>query len=138
MGEGFSGRSMLLKIGDAASPEVFTAIGGIQTKSVSVNNNPVDVSDDSASYQKMLSAGGIQAYEISGSGVSKSSAQFLALKAAAAARSELNYQITNGLGDTVEGMFVITSFEETGGHTDAQTFNISLSSGGAITYTAPS
>lgn len=137
MAEGYKGRSFLLKVGNGATMEAFTAIGGIQTKSLSINNNPVDVSDDSAGYQKMLPDGGIQSMEISGSGIVKNNAQAKALIAAADARSEANYQLVSGLGDTYEGTFVIASFQRTGNHDGAETFSITLQSSGEIDYTAP-
>lgn len=137
MAEGYKGRSFLLKIGDGATTEVFTAVGGIQSKSLSINNNPVDVSDDSAGYQKMLADGGIQSIEISGNGIIKNNAQMKALIAAADARTEKNWQIVSGLGDTYEGPFVISSFQRTGNHDGAETFSITLTSAGEIDYTAP-
>lgn len=137
MAEGYKGRSFLLKIGDGASPEVFTAIAGIQTKSLSINNNPVDVSDDSAGYSKMLADGGIQSMELSASGIVKTGTQALAWIAAAVARTEAHYQIVSGLGDTFQGTFVISSFQRTGNHDGAETFSCSMASSGSITYTPP-
>lgn len=137
MSEGYKGRSLLLKLGDGASPEIFTAIGGIQAKSISINNAPVDVSDDSAGYQKMLADGGIQSMEISGNGIIKDNVQAKALVAAAVARTEKNYQLVSGLGDTFQGTFVISQMQRTGNHDGAETFSITLQSSGSITYTAP-
>jgi len=137
MAEGYKGRSFLLKKGDGATVEAFTAVGGIQTKSLSINNNPVDVSDDSAGYQKMLNDGGIQSLEISGSGVVKNDAQMKALIAAADARTEHNWQIVSGLGDTYEGPYVISQFQRSGGHDGAETFSLTLVSSGEISYTPP-
>lgn len=138
MSEGYKGRSFLLKVGDGATVEAFTAIGGIQSKSLSINNNPVDVSDDSAGYQKMLADGGIQSLEISGNGIIKNNAQIKAVALAAKNRTVKNWQIVSGLGDQYEGAFVIASFQRTGNHDGAETFSITLSSDGDIEYTPPS
>lgn len=137
MSEGYKGRSFLLKLGDGASPEVFTAIGGIQTKSLSINNNPVDVSDDSAGYAKMLADGGIQSMEVSGSGIVKDNTQSRAWIAAAVARTEAHYQLVSGLGDTFQGTFVISSFQRTGNHDGAETFSCTMQASGSISYTPP-
>lgn len=137
MSEGFKGRSFLLKIGDGATVEAFTAIGGIQSKSISINNAPVDVSDDSAGYQKMLADGGIQSFEISANGITKDNAQLTALIAAAVARTEKNFQLMSGLGDQFEGTFVISQCQRTGPHDNAETFSITLQSSGQVDYTAP-
>ena len=37
------GRSFLLKIGDGATPEVFSALAGINSKSLTINNSSIDV-----------------------------------------------------------------------------------------------
>lgn len=137
MSEGYKGRSFLLKLGDGATVEAFTAIGGIQSKSLSINNNPVDVSDDSAGYQKMLPDGGIQSMELSGSGIIKNNAQIKAVVLAAKNRTVKNWQLVSGLGDQYEGEFVISSFQRTGNHDGAETFSITLTSSGDIEYTAP-
>lgn len=137
MAEGFKGRQFLLKLGDGASPEVFVAIGGMQSKSLSINNNPVDVSDDSAGYQKMIPDGGIQSMEISGNGIVKDNTQARALLAAAVARTEKNYQLMSGLGDQFQGTFVISQIQRTGGHDGAETFSLTLMSSGSIVYTPP-
>ena len=43
------GRSFLLKVGDGAAPEVFTALAGINSKSITINNSSVDVTTSDAS-----------------------------------------------------------------------------------------
>lgn len=135
--EGFAGRSFVLKKGNGASPEVFAAIGGARSTSLSINNNPVDVSDASSVYQKMLATGGIQSMEVSLDGVCKDNAMFEALELAAVNRTASNYQMTSGSGAVFEGTFVITSFQRTGPHDGAETFSASFSSHGQIEYTAP-
>ena len=37
------GSSLLVKIGDGASPEAFTTIGGLRSTSISLNDEAVDV-----------------------------------------------------------------------------------------------
>ena len=42
------GRSLLLKIGDGASPDVYTAFAGLNSKSLTVNNSAIDVTTPDA------------------------------------------------------------------------------------------
>ena len=37
------GRTLLLKIGDGAGSEAFTTIAGLKSKSITINNNAIDV-----------------------------------------------------------------------------------------------
>ena len=39
------GRSLLMKIGDGASPEAFTTIGGMRSTSIAINDEMVDVTN---------------------------------------------------------------------------------------------
>lgn len=135
--EGFAGRTFVLKKGDGATVEAYTTIGGARSTNLSINNNPVDVSDASSVYQKMLANGGIQSMEISLDGVCKDNAMFEALELAAVNRTASNYQMNSGSGAKWEGTFVITSFQRTGPHDGAETFSASFSSHGQIAYTAP-
>ena len=64
------GSSLLVKIGDGASPEAFTTIGGLRSTSISLNDEAVDVTTmDSSNARTLLANGGIQTITISGSGV---------------------------------------------------------------------
>jgi len=57
------GKDILLKIGDAASPEVFASIGGLRTKGLSFNGEAVDItnSDSASQWRELLAAGGVAA-----------------------------------------------------------------------------
>ena len=52
------GSALLMKIGDGASPEVFTTIGGLRSTSISLNEEAVDVTtkDSSGKYRELLGA----------------------------------------------------------------------------------
>ena len=64
------GSAMLMKAGNAGSPETFTTIGGLRSTSLTVNNESVDVTNkDSGGKRALLAAAGIQTISVSGSGV---------------------------------------------------------------------
>ena len=67
------GRSLLIKIGDAASPEVFSALAGINSKTLTVNNSSIDVTTPDASSPGgalwSASLNGLKQVALSGDGV---------------------------------------------------------------------
>ena len=64
------GSALLMKIGNAASPEVFTTIGGMRSTSIALNDEAVDVTNkDSGRARTLLAQGGVNSLTVSGSGV---------------------------------------------------------------------
>ena len=130
----YKGRDFVLKMGDGASSETFTTVGGLRTTSLSINNNPVDITNVSSNgWQEMLADAGTQSIELSADGVVSSDTQFATFEQAAHNRTTHNYQLESGNGVTREGSFVISSYSESGAHGDAVTFNVTLQSNDAIT-----
>ena len=59
-----------MKIGDGASPEAFTTIGGMRSTSLTLNDEMVDVTTkDSARARTLLAQGEVNSMTVSGSGV---------------------------------------------------------------------
>ena len=54
---GLQGRLLALKLGDGASPEVFTTVAGIKTKGIAFANGTVDITTDDSLGIKELLAG---------------------------------------------------------------------------------
>jgi len=53
------GSAMLMKVGNAGSPETFTTIAGLRSTSLTVNNESVDVTNkDSSGKRTLLAAAG--------------------------------------------------------------------------------
>jgi len=64
------GSALLMKIGNAASPEVFTTIGGMRSTSLTMNDEMVDVTNkDSTNARTILAQGGVNSISVAGSGV---------------------------------------------------------------------
>ena len=134
------GRLVLLKMGDAASPEAFTTVAGLQDTSIAMNATAVDVtSKDDAGVRQLLAGKILQSFSVSGGGVSKDSAILNTLRDAALAGTHHNFQVvvpgTSVAGGTYEGSFRITAFEESGAHDGAAQFTATLESAGAVTFT---
>ena len=75
------GSALLMKIGNAGSPETFTTIGGMRSTSLSMNDEMVDITNkDSARARTLLAQGGTNSMTVAGSGVFTDSASEATLK----------------------------------------------------------
>lgn len=114
-----------------------TTIAGLRSKSLEINNQPVDVttSDSTGRWQELLAGVAIKSLKITGSGVSQGDSLTKALVADCIAGSiDACTIVAPGIG-TFAGNFAVPSFKITGEHTNAVMFEIGLESSGAITFT---
>ena len=75
------GSALLMKIGDGASPEVFTTIGGMRSTALAMNDEAVDVTNkDSGRARTLLAQGGVNSMTVTGSGVFTDSASETTLR----------------------------------------------------------
>lgn len=132
-----AGYQFLIKIGDGASPEVFTTIGGQNTGSMTINREVIDFTNkDSVNRWRELMAGGIKSMSLNGAGVFKDTAAEESLRAAAAGDTIPNFQLIDGTGNKWQGPFLVTNYSLQAGNTDAENWSATLESAGEITYTA--
>jgi TP901-1 family phage major tail protein len=120
------GRKVTIKVATVA---VATA----RTKSLTINNEVVDItSDNDAGIQQLLTEPGQKSVEISVDGMLDPAADALVVLALNAANAsvvvELDYTTYK-----ISGTFLITSYSETGTYNDAVTFSASFTSSGVIT-----
>lgn len=134
------GRDVLLKYNTTGS--TFANIGGARTVTSTINNTPVDVTNaDDAGVRKLLEGAGVNSISIKCQGVYMDSSVDAAINTAAMTNVHKKFQLvypgvgTNAAG-TLEGMFMIASLEKTGAYNEGATYNLTLESAGAITFTA--
>ena len=131
------GSAMLMKVGNGASPEVFSTIAGLRSTSLTVNNESVDVTNkDSSGKRTLLEAAGVQTISVSGSGVFTDGASETTIKTNALADTQNNYQFLVPDFGTFTGAFQVTSLEYAGEFNGEVTYSMSFESGGAITFAA--
>jgi len=135
------GRSFLLKIGDGASPEVFSALAGINSKSLTINNSSIDVTTPDASSPGgalfSASLNGLKSVSVSGDGIFlDETAEARMNTVAMAADPEANFEIVVPDFGTYAGAFKITSLDFGGETEGGVTFSLSLESNGEVTFTA--
>jgi TP901-1 family phage major tail protein len=120
------GRDLVLSVGSPAAP-----IAGVRTKSLTVNNETIDFTDDdSDGWQELSTAVGQRSVTVSVSGVYDDDA---VLDNALAADISETLTLTNAAGRSITGTFMITSYSESGEHTGEVTFEAEFTSSGVIT-----
>ncbi len=134
------GRAMLLKIrnvGDTA----FISLAGINSKSMTINNNHIDATTPDATtpggaiWTELLD--GVKNFSVSGDGIFVDEAAELQLNTVAlASPPSVDFQVVIPDFGTFEGTFLIASLDYGGDSEGALTFSTSLASSGEITFTA--
>lgn len=136
----WKGRSFLVKVGTGVSPTVYTTLAGVRDRTIRINNDMVDVTDsDNAPWRALLEDAGLRSVTMTVNGIYKDDTagqamvnQVLRVGGRATVDSFL-FQFPNG--DTLEGEFMIASWEAGAGHVDAMTFSATLESAGVLTFT---
>ena len=129
------GSALLVKIGNAGSPEAFTTVAGLRDTSISMNAETIDVTNkDSSKVRTLLADAGIQSFSVSGSGVFTDSASEASVRTAFAASTFSNFQTIIPDFGTFTGSMQVTSIEYAGSYNGEVTYSMSFESAGAITF----
>lgn len=131
------GSDMLLKL-DTTGSGNFVTIGGIQNPRMSIKVGDAEVTNQGSSgkWRELLEGAGIKSITVSGSGTFDAASPNSTLQSVVVNGTIRTWQcIIPGEG-TYEGLFQVTSYERTGQHERDVTFDITLESAGAITFTA--
>ncbi|SEO50699.1 phage major tail protein, TP901-1 family [Salinihabitans flavidus] len=125
-----NGKDLLIKV-DLTGDGQFQTIAGLRATRVSFNAESVDVTslESQGGWRELLAGAGVRSASIAGSGVFKD-----------ANTDERARQIffdgeTPDFG-TVEGPFQVASLEYAGNHDGEATYELSLASAGALSFTA--
>ena len=136
------GRALLLKIGDGAGGEAFTAFAGMNSKTLTINNSAIDVTTpDAATPGGVLwaqSLNGLKAVSLSGDGIflDEAAKEVRLNTIAMQADPVANFEIVVPDFGTYAGEFRVTSLDFGGETEGAVTFSASMESNGAVTFTA--
>lgn len=121
-----SGRKLRIKKGS-------TAIAGARTDNLTINNEPVDITDkDDLGWRTMLSEAGVRSVDATVEGVIIDD---VLIEAVMASNLISAYTVEiDGIGDFTADWF-ISSLELGGEQADAVTFTANIQSSGTVTYT---
>lgn len=115
----------------------FVAVGGFRTKRLTVNATQVDVTtqDSVGRWRELLASAGVNALSFAGSGVFQDDAVINALLTSLYGGTMRTMQIVIPQLGTFQGLFMVQQLQLQADYNDAVTYDISLESGGAITFT---
>lgn len=133
------GRTFVIKRGDGADPEVFTAFAGMRSNEWSINNEMIDVTNKDSNGFRELISGGVVSMDLSGSGVFNDDDAYKAARADCLNPDQVasNYEILDGTtGDKFSGAFFVDTNGESGEFNGEVTYSITLKSSGAIAFEA--
>jgi TP901-1 family phage major tail protein len=135
-----TGRLLLIQIGDGGSPETFTNLCGLQTRSFNMSANDVDTTipdcDNPGNTPQKTGVPGIKNRTFTGSGkFVAGDAQNTFMGYVTAATAFNAKVIVPGLG-TFTGSWYVTSFELTGEQEGTMGFNGTFNAAGALSFVA--
>lgn len=131
------GKDMLVKIGDGGSPESFSTVAGLRTRTISLNAREVDAThSESNGWRELLGDAGVRQCSVSGAGVFLNDAAAGAIRAAFFSGAVRNFQLViPGMG-AFEGPFLIANLDYAGEHDGEASVSIALASAGVVTFAA--
>jgi len=129
------GKDLLVKIADGSS---FTTIAGLRSRRISFNAETVDVTHAESvdRWRELLEGAGIKRASIAGRGLFKDESSDALTRQTFFDGAVKTYQIVIPDFGTVQGAFQITTLEFAGEHNGEVTYELSLESAGALSFTA--
>ncbi len=132
-----SGKDLLIKI-DINGSLQFETIAGLRASRISFNAETVDVTslESAGGWRELLAGAGVRSASISGSGVFRDANTDERARQIFFDGEVPNFQVVIPDFGVVEGPFQITSIEYAGSHNGEASYELTLASAGALTFTA--
>ncbi|WP_170432091.1 phage major tail protein, TP901-1 family [Ruegeria arenilitoris] len=132
-----NGKDLLVKV-DMNGTGLFETIAGLRATRISFNAESVDVTslESQGGWRELLSGAGVKSASISGSGVFKDAGTDERARQLFFDGETPAFQVIIPDFGIVEGPFQVTGIEYAGSHNGEATYEMSLASAGALTFTA--
>ena len=132
-----NGKDLLVKV-DMTGDGQFETIAGLRATRISFNAESVDVTslESQGGWRELLAGAGMKSAAISGSGVFKDECTDERARQLFFDGETPGFQVIIPDFGIVEGAFQITSIEYAGSHNGEATYEVAMSSAGALTFTA--
>lgn len=129
------GKDLLLKVDVSGT---FETVAGLRTTRLSFNAEAVDATtaESVGRWRELLDGAGLKTANISGAGIFKDATADTQVKTLFFNGTIVSWQIIIPDFGTIEGPFQITGLEYAGVHNDVVTYEVSLASAGALTFSA--
>ncbi|WP_299674544.1 phage major tail protein, TP901-1 family [uncultured Roseobacter sp.] len=132
-----NGKDLLIKV-DMTDSGSFTTLAGLRATRVSFNAETIDVTslESQGGWRELLSGAGVRSVSISGSGVFRDADTDERARQLFFDGEAPNFQVVIPDFGIVEGPFQVTAIEYGGSHNGEATYELSLASAGALSFTA--
>lgn len=129
------GRDLLLKV-DSDDVGTFITVAGLRSRGVSLNAEPVDVTNAESigRWRELLAGSGVRRASITGSGLFKDDASDTLVRQFFFEDNIRDWQIIMPDFGTLEGPFQIITLEYAGEYDGAVTYDLTLESAGALAF----
>ncbi len=127
------GSAFLLKVGNGAATPVYTTVAGLRTTQLSINGDPVVITNKgSGAWRELLSGAGVRSVSVSGAGVFTGSVAETRIKSNALSGILDEYELNFESGEQMRGKFLVTRLDYAGDFNGERTYTLSLESSGAV------
>ncbi len=127
------GSAFLLKIGDGASPPVFTTVAGLKTTQLSINGDAVAITNKgSGGWRELLSEAGIRSVSVAASGIFTGSSAEAQVRSLALTGALEDYELSFESGERMQGEFLVTRLEYAGDFNGERNYTLALESSGEV------
>lgn len=132
-----NGKDLLIKL-DLTGGGQFQTVAGLRATRISFNAETVDVTslESAGGWRELLAGAGVKSASISGSGVFRDEATDERARAIFFGGEMPDFQVIIPNFGVVEGPFQITGIDYAGSHNGEATYEMTLASAGALTFTA--
>jgi TP901-1 family phage major tail protein len=132
-----NGKDLLVKV-DMTGTGTFQTIAGLRATRVSFNAESVDVTslESQGGWRELLSGAGVRSAGISGSGVFRDEGTDERARQLFFDGETPDFQVIIPDFGIIEGAFQVTGIEYAGTHNGEATYEMSMASAGALTFTA--
>jgi len=132
-----NGKDLLIKI-DMTGAGMFDTFAGLRATRISFNAESVDVTslESAGGWRELLAGSGVKSASISGSGVFKDHTTDERARQIFFDGQMPDFQVIVPDFGIIEGAFQITSIDYAGSHNGEASYEMSMASAGALTFTA--
>ena len=131
-----NGKDLLIKV-DINNTGSFQTMAGLRATRISLNAETVDVTSlESAGWRELLAGAGVKAASVTGSGVFRDQATDARAQQIFFNGEVPNFQVIVPCFGVIQGLFQITAIEYSGTYNGEASYDMTLASAGALTFTA--
>lgn len=132
-----NGKDLLIKL-DLNGSKQFETIAGLRATRLSFNAETVDVTslESAGGWRELLGGAGVRSASLSGSGVFRDAATDERARQIFFDGEVPDFQVIVPDFGIIEGPFMITAIEYSGSYNGEATYELTMASAGALTFTA--